>query len=87
MEPVDWEANLSPLYYDLAGGATLEVVKALLTVTTPDHLLYGSDYPYQPEAVLISGLEQLWTWMKEDAMLEPYTERILYEDAHHLFNK
>ena len=87
MEPVDWESNLSPLYYDLAGGATPEVVKALLTITTPDHLLYSSDYPYQPEAVLISGLERLRTWMKEDAMLEPYTERILYENAHHLFNK
>lgn len=87
MEPVDWEANLSPLYYDLAGGAMPEVVKALLTITTPDHLLYGSDYPYQPEAVLISGLERLRTWMKEDATLAPYTERILYENAHHLFNK
>lgn len=87
MEPVDWEANLSPLYYDLAGGATPEVVKALLTITTPDHLLYGSDYPYQPEAVLISGLERLRTWMEEDATLAPYTERILYENAHHLFNK
>lgn len=52
MEPIDWEANLSPLYYDQAGGATPEVVKTLLTTTTPDHLLYGSDYPCQPERVL-----------------------------------
>ena len=36
MEPIDWDANLKAFYYDLAGGATPEVVKALLTITTPD---------------------------------------------------
>lgn len=85
MEPVDWEANLSRLYYDLAGGATPEVVKTLLTITTPDHLLYGSDYPYQPEHVLTSGLERLQTWIKNDSTLAPYAEGILYENAHSLF--
>lgn len=87
MEPVDWEANLVNLYYDLAGGATPEVVKTLLTITTPDHLLYGSDYPYQPEGVLIPGLKQLRTWMKEDATLSPYAEGILQGNAHRLFSK
>lgn len=87
MQPVDWEANLRNLYYDLAGGATPEVVRTLLTITTPDHLLYGSDYPYQPEGVLITGLERMRTWIREDAALAPYVERILYENAHHLFTK
>lgn len=87
MEPVDWEANLRNLYYDLAGGATPEVVKTLLTITTPDHLLYGSDYPYQPEGVLTTGLERLRAWIKEDTTLAPHAERILYGNAHRLFNK
>lgn len=87
MEPVDWEANLRNLYYDLAGGATPEVVKTLLTITTPDHLLYGSDYPYQPEGVLTTGLERLRAWIKEDSTLSPYADRILYGNAHRLFNK
>lgn len=87
MEPVDWEANLSSLYYDLAGGATPEVVKILLAITTPDHLLYGSDYPYQPEEVLIPGLERLRTWIKKDTMLAPYAGQILYDNAHRLFSK
>lgn len=87
MQPVDWEANLRNLYYDLAGGATPEVVKTLLTITTPDHLLYGSDYPYQPEGVLTAGLERLRTWLRQDAALAPYAERILYGNAHRLFKE
>ena len=42
---IDWEANLAALYYDLAGAHSPEVIRMLLTITTPDHLLYGSDYP------------------------------------------
>ena len=87
MKPVDWEANLSHLYYDLAGGATPEVVKTLLTITTSDHLLYSSDYPYQPESVLTAGLERLRTWIREDTTLAPYAGGMLYENAHRLFSK
>ena len=56
MQPVDVDANLSRLYYDLAGAPTDD---ALLTITTPDHILYGSDYPYVAEPVLISGKQAL----------------------------
>ena len=41
MNSIDWEANLKNLYYDLAGGVTPEVIKMLLAITTPDHLMYG----------------------------------------------
>ncbi len=56
---IDWQANLSRLYYDLAGAPTDDVLDALLTVTTPDHILYGSDYPYVAETVLIGGKQAL----------------------------
>ena len=46
MEPVDMEANLSRLYFDLAGAATEDAIESLLTITEPSHILYGSDYPY-----------------------------------------
>ena len=59
MQSVDVDANLSRLYYDLAGAPTDEVLDALLTITTPDHILYGSDYPYVAEPVLISGKQAL----------------------------
>ena len=87
MEPIDWDANLKAFYYDLAGGATPEVVKALLTITTPDRLLYGSDYPYQPATVLTGNLKQLRTWITDDAELTPFAEKILHDNALKLFGK
>ena len=87
MEPIDWDANLKAFYYDLAGGATPEVVKALLTITTPDRLLYGSDYPYQPATVLTGNLKQLRTWITDDAELAPFAKKILHDNALKLFGR
>ena len=86
MQPVYWEANLSRFYYDLAGSATPEVVKSLLTITTPDHLLYGSDYPYQPAEVLTENLKRLQAWMAEDRELTPHLKSIMAGNAAALFN-
>lgn len=86
MQPVDWEANLVHLYYNLAGGATPEVVKSLLTITTPDHLLCGSDYPYQPAEVLTESLNKLRSALKSDDMLAPHMDGILWSNAYKLFN-
>lgn len=85
MQAVDWEANLSRFYYDLAGGATPDVVKSLLTLTTPDHLLYGSDYPYQQAAVLIEALKNLRSQLAENEQTAPYVEDILAGNAIALF--
>lgn len=85
MQEIDWEANLRNLYYDLAGAATPEVVHTLLAITTPDHLLYGSDYPYQPDWVLKAGLERMRVWMSEDPSLVSLLSRILYGNAVTLF--
>lgn len=87
MDPIDWEGNLSGLYYDLAGGATPEVVRMLLTITTPDHIMYGSDYPYQPANVLTGNLNKLRGLLKNDAELAPYAEGMLYRNAKRLFDK
>lgn len=87
MQEIDWEANLRNLYYDLAGAATPEVVHTLLTITTPDHLLYGSDYPYQPDQVLKAGLERMRAWMSEDPSLASLLSGILYGNAVALFDK
>lgn len=59
MQPVDVDANLSRLWYDLAGAPTDDIIDMLLTITTPDHLLYGSDYPYVAEPVLLQGKRSL----------------------------
>ncbi|MBQ8061612.1 MAG: amidohydrolase [Bacteroidales bacterium] len=59
MRPVDVDANLSRLYFDLAGAATDDVIETLLTITEPSHILYGSDYPYVAAHALIGAKKSL----------------------------
>ena len=59
MQPVDVDTNLGRLWYDLAGAPTDDVIDMLLTITTPDHLLYGSDYPYVAEPLLEAAKRSL----------------------------
>lgn len=87
MQPVDWDANLKNMYFDLAGGASPEIVKNLLTITTSDHLLYGSDYPYQPADALQQSLGKMRTWLSDDPVLAPHAEDILRNNAQRLFGR
>lgn len=87
MGKIDWKGNLQNLYYDLAGNPTPEVVRILLTITTPDHLLYGSDYPYQPAGTLIGNLKRLRTWLSEEETLATHVDGIFKGNALKLFLK
>ena len=84
---IDWEANLAALYYDLAGAHNPEVIRMLLTITTPDHLLYGSDYPYVAPQVLTQSLQRMRQYLTTEPDLAPYKEMILYKNANKLFKK
>ena len=59
MKDVDVDANISRLYFDLAGAATDDAIDALLTVTEPTHILYGSDYPYVAAHALAEARKSL----------------------------
>lgn len=59
MQPIDVDANLSCLYYDLAGAATDDAIESLLTITEPSHILYGSDYPYVAAPALVGAKKSL----------------------------
>ena len=87
MQPIDWEGNLSRLYFDLAGNPTAEVLHALLTVTTPEHILYCSDYPYLSDAVLQANLQQLKQTLAADKELAEYADLILWKNVGRLFVK
>lgn len=87
MQPIDWESNLSRLYFDLAGRPTIEVLRSLLTITTPDHILYGSDYPYLPDAVLKDNLHKLKQTLASDEKLVGYMDMFLWKNAERLFVK
>ena len=83
---IDWEANLRALYYDLAGAHSPEGIRMMLTITTPDHLLYGSDYPYVAPQVLTQSLARMKQYLTTEADLAPFREMILYKNANQLFN-
>ena len=74
------------MYYDLAGNPTQEVVRTMLTVTTPDHILYGSDYPYLPDNVLQDNLKRLKYMLESDGILSRYADDMLRNNAEKLFN-
>ena len=81
---IDWDANLAALYYDLAGAHSPEVIRILLSITTPDHLLYGSDYPYVAPQALTAGLLRMKQYLSDEPDLVPYCEKILYKNAERL---
>ena len=82
---IDYEANLRTLYYDLAGAHSPEVIRMMLTITTPDHLLYGSDYPYVASQVLTQSLARMKQYLSDETDLAPFREMILYQNANELF--
>ena len=84
---IDWEANLSALYYDLAGAHSPEVIRMLLTITTPDHLLYGSDYPYVATQMLTQSLQRMKQYLTNEPDFAPYKEMILHKNAEWLMGK
>ena len=82
---IDYDANLAALYYDLAGAHSPEVIRMLLTITTPDHLLYGSDYPYVAPQVLTQSLRRMKQYLTTEPDLAPYRDMILWKNAQRLF--
>lgn len=82
---IDINGNLSRLYYDLAGGPSVQAVKMLLTITTPDHLLYGSDYPFVPAAVLETIIGRMKNELSADPEMGKDVEDIFSGNAQRLF--
>ena len=82
---IDYEANLAVLYYDLAGAHSPEVIRMLLTITRPDHLLYGSDYPYVAPQMLTQSLQRMRQYLTAEPDLAPFREMILHKNADRLF--
>ena len=56
---VDVLRDIARLHYDLAGFPVPRQLHALLTITTLEHLHYGSDYPFTPEFAAAMAAERL----------------------------
>lgn len=85
IKPIDWEHNLAGLYYDLAGAHSPEAIRLLLSLTTPDHLLYGSDFPYAAPHILTAGLRCMKQYLTDEPDLAPWRDAILRDNALRLF--
>jgi predicted TIM-barrel fold metal-dependent hydrolase len=60
LSPAQVFEEMARIYYDVAGFSLPRLLPALLGLTGHDHLLYGSDWPHTPEAVvsaMIGGLD------------------------------
>ena len=80
---VDVLRDLGRLHFDLAGFPIPRQLDALLTITTLEHLHYGSDYPFTPEFVAGMAAERLDAAGEPSgsllAALRPNTERLFPE--------
>ena len=84
---IDYAANLKQLYFDLAGAHSPEAIRLLLTITTPDHIMYGSDFPYVAPQVLTAGLEKMKKYLAAERDLVSYRDMFLRENARALFDQ
>ncbi len=86
MQPIDWSTATQNLYFDLAGNLTPDVLQSLLTLTTPDHLLYGSDYPYVNAMGVKAAKANVEKVLRDNEECASHVEDILYGNAKTLFN-
>ena len=82
MKQVDVEANISRLYFDLAGAATDDAIESLLTITEPSHILYGTDYPYVAAPALVGAKKSLESRLASHGLAP---EDVLTNNAARLF--
>ena len=57
----------------------------LLTVTTPDHIMFGTDYPFVPAPILEKVAAKVRNEIFQDTELSGYAENILRNNALRLF--
>jgi predicted TIM-barrel fold metal-dependent hydrolase len=81
MDEVDVPAAIRSLYFDLAGAAQPVMLDALMKVADPEHLLYGSDYPYTPTPIVAACKDSL----EHDPLLADITEDVFSNNARRLF--
>ncbi len=73
-------AYLGRFHYDLAGPRTDSALQALLGITDESRLLYGSDWPFTPEA----GVARMLSDLRETSVLERPVDELLNANARRL---
>jgi len=78
---VDPREALDNFYFDLAGPSLDASIAGLLTITTPDHLLFGGDSPYSPPFLVAQCIEKI----RSHPLTKPHLDAIFYKNAQQLF--
>jgi predicted TIM-barrel fold metal-dependent hydrolase len=78
---VDVLRDLGRLHFDLAGHAVPHQLDALLTMTTIDHLHYGSDFPFTPEPVVAAAADRIDAVDDLTARLRANTEELFNKEG------
>ena len=82
-EAPDVKTELSRFYYDSAGGFALSIqIPALKGISSPEHILYGSDYPF---AVASSCAKRLGELRNTELLTEDEIAGVLRSNALKLF--
>lgn len=82
---IDIDKSISSLYFDIAGVENISVLKSMLSYTTPEKIIYGSDVPYFKKDVLNKNMQRLKKEISLDKELAPYKEQIFGLNAEALF--
>ncbi len=77
----DIKSSFKNLYFDTAGDMFPRALDSLMTITDPDHIMFGGDFPYTPAFMVRERIEQLKSYEKS----KKYVEKILYKNAVKLF--
>lgn len=85
MEPVDVKKSYAKLYFDCSGDPIPNNLEFLLSTTTPDRVMYGSDYPFTNAEITRKKLPALQAHFENNPALLPYKEKIFHENAEKLF--
>ena len=86
MEDIDVKKSFEKLYYDLSGNPAPNLLRWLLTITSEDHILYGSDYPFTAANQIETNLDKLEKMLNEED-LKSYKSKILRDNGKKLFMK
>ena len=77
MSHVDVPANLARLWFDTAGDPVPDLLPLLLTITSPDHVLFGSDYPFTPRSQALANIRRLQEFLASTRRLAKHADDIL----------
>ena len=80
----DFDFALKQAYFDLAGYVEPKLLELVLEMASPDHLLYGSDFPHTSAATVAKNAKALETTKK---LTERQKEMIFFENGTKLLNR